>query len=81
LGHTLGVKVVTADQSEGAEKMLKEILSTAVGSDAIDTKDVDTIVQEKAIAFPTDAPLYRESPLVVVCEAQKTSVKLRQSCN
>jgi hypothetical protein len=46
--------------------MLKELLSTAARSKALDTKDVervnvDTTVQEKAIAFPTDARLYEKA--------------------
>ena len=64
--------------------MLKEILSTAMRSEALDTKDVervnvDTTVQEKAIAFPTDARLYEKARTAVVREAQQASVKLRQS--
>ncbi len=64
--------------------MLKEILSTAVRSGALDAKDVervnvDTTVQEKAIAFPTDARLYEKARSAVVREAQKAEVLLRQS--
>ncbi len=64
--------------------MLKEILSTAMRSKALDAKDlrrvnVDATVQEKAIAFPTDARLYEKTRSAVVREAQKASVKLRQS--
>ncbi len=71
-------------KAEGVEKMLKEVLSTAVRSEALDAKDlervnVDTTVQEKAVAFPTDARLYEKARLAVVREAQKASVKLRQS--
>jgi transposase, IS5 family len=71
-------------KAEGVEKMLKEILSTAVRSEALDSKDVervnvDTTVQEKAIAFPTDARLYEKARSAVVREAQKAEVLLRQS--
>jgi transposase, IS5 family len=71
-------------KAEGVEKMLKEFLATAVRSEALDVKDVervnvDTTMQEKAIAFPTDARLYEKARSAIVREAQKTSVKLRQS--
>ena len=71
-------------KSEGVEKMLKEILSSAHRSGAIEEKDlsrvnVDTTVQEKAIAFPTDARLYQKTREAVVREAEKANVNLRQS--
>jgi transposase, IS5 family len=71
-------------KSDGVEKMLKEIVSTAQHSGVLEEKDlqrvnVDTTVQEKAIAFPTDARLYEKARTAVVREAQKASVKLRQS--
>jgi IS5 family transposase len=71
-------------KADGVEKLLKEILATAVRTDALDEKDlqcvvVDTTVQEKAIAFPTDARLYHKAREAVVREAQKEGVKLRQS--
>lgn len=71
-------------KDDGIEKMLKEILSTAQRTGALDAKEiervnVDTTVQEKAIAFPTDARLYEKARVAVVREAQKASVKLRQS--
>jgi IS5 family transposase len=71
-------------KAEGVEKMLQEILSTAQRSEALDPKDlarvnVDTTVQEKAIAFPTDARLYEKARVAVVREAQRASVELRQS--
>jgi transposase, IS5 family len=71
-------------KSDGVEKMLKEILSSAQRAGALDAKDLervnlDTTVQEKAIAFPTDARLYEKARVAVVREAQKASVKLRQS--
>jgi transposase, IS5 family len=71
-------------KSDGIEKMLKEIVSAAQRSGALEKKDlqrvnVDTTVQEKAIAFPTDARLYEKARTAVVREAQRASVKLRQS--
>jgi transposase, IS5 family len=66
------------------EKMLKEIISSAQRSGAIEMQDVnrvndDTTVQEKAIAFPTDARLYQKARESVVREAQKANIDLRQS--
>lgn len=71
-------------KADGVEKLLKEILATAVRTDALNEKDlqcvvVDTTVQEKAIAFPTDSRLYQKARETVVREAQKEGVKLRQS--
>ena len=81
---TLLVKWRQRIKAEGVEKMLKEILSTAVRNATLDAKEVervnvDTTVQEKAIAFPTDARLYEKARTAVVREAQQASVKLRQS--
>lgn len=71
-------------KSGGVEQLLKEVLATAVRTGALDEKDlqcvvVDTTVQEKAIAFPTDSRLYHKAREAVVREAQKAGVKLRQS--
>jgi len=71
-------------KADGIEKLLKEILATAVRTDALKEKDlqcvvVDTTVQEKAIAFPTDSRLYQKAREAVVREAQKAGVQLRQS--
>ncbi|MFN7943832.1 MAG: IS5 family transposase [Blastocatellia bacterium] len=71
-------------KADGVEKMLKEILSSAQRAGALKAKDlervnIDTTVQEKAIAFPTDARLYEKARVAVAREAQKASVKLRQS--
>lgn len=71
-------------KSGGVEQLLKEVLATAVRTGALDEKDlqcvvVDTTVQEKAIAFPTDSRLYHKARQAVVREAQKADVKLRQS--
>lgn len=71
-------------KADGIEKMLKELVSTAQRTGALNAKEiervnVDTTVQEKAIAFPTDARLYEKARVAVVREARKASVKLRQS--
>lgn len=71
-------------QSEGVEKLLQEILATALRTGALDQRDVqqvnvDTTVQEKAMAFPTDARLYQKARVAVVRAAKKAGVKLRQS--
>jgi IS5 family transposase len=71
-------------KAEDVEKMLQEVLSTAMRNKALEAKDigrvnVDTTVQEKAIAFPTDARLYEKARSAVVREAQRAAVKLRQS--
>ncbi|EMO89801.1 hypothetical protein LEP1GSC024_2144 [Leptospira noguchii str. 2001034031] len=41
--------------------------------------NVDTTVQEKAITFPTDAKLYHKMRQVLVKEASKENIQLRQS--
>jgi len=41
--------------------------------------NVDTTVQEKAIAFPTDARLYHKARLALVRQAKKVNIELRQS--
>lgn len=41
--------------------------------------NVDTTVQEKAVAFPTDARLYDKARCTLVREAKKRGLKLRQS--
>ena len=71
-------------KADDVEKLLKEVLATAVRSGALAEKDlqcviVDTTVQEKAVAFPTDARLCHKARVAVVSEAQKAGVKLRQS--
>jgi IS5 family transposase len=71
-------------KAEGVEKMLKEVLATALRTGALEEKDLqcvtaDTTVQEKAIAFPTDARLYQKARVALVREAHRAGVKLRQS--
>jgi IS5 family transposase len=41
--------------------------------------NVDTTVQEKAIAFPTDQRLYQKARVKLVKEAKKRGIRLRQS--
>ena len=64
--------------------LLQESLSVAHRSGAIETKDlervvVDTTVQEKAIAHPTDARLVHRAIEKLVDLAKREGVKLRQS--
>jgi IS5 family transposase len=52
-------------ESDGIEKMLQALLATALRTGGVDQRDlvqvnVDPTVQEKAIAFPTDARLYHK---------------------
>ena len=62
----------------GSEKLLKESLAAAQ-REAVLTEaelkrvNVDTTVQEKAIAFPTDARLYHK--------ARQALVRVAKSCN
>jgi len=70
--------------SDGMERLLKQILQTAQQQQALKPSDihrviVDTTVQEKAIAFPTDARLYDKARRALVREARQQQVKLRQS--
>ena len=66
------------------EIMLKETLSTAIREKQIKQKDaskiiVDTTVQEKAIAHPTDARLYLKSIHRLIKLARQRNIELRQS--
>lgn len=70
--------------ASGMEKLLKQVLQTASQQQAFEQVElrrvnVDTTVQEKAIAFPTDARLYDKARRALVRQAQKHQVKLRQS--
>jgi len=69
---------------EGVEKLLKQVLHTAMKLQALKPSEivqvnVDTTVQEKAIAFPTDARLYDKARRALVRVARQHQVKLRQS--
>src|SRR5215216_518922 len=68
----------------GVEKLLTETLSTAKREQALRESEirrvnVDTTVQEKAIAFPTDARLYHKARRALVRAAVATGIDLRQS--
>jgi transposase, IS5 family len=69
---------------EGSEKLLKESLAAAQ-REAVFTPteikrvNVDTTVQEKAIAFPPDARLYHKARQALVRVARSCTFKLRQS--
>jgi transposase, IS5 family len=69
---------------EGSEKLLKESLAAAqreavLTPTEIKRVNVDTTVQEKAIAFPTDARLYHKARQALVRVARSCTFKLRQS--
>jgi transposase, IS5 family len=69
---------------EGSEKLLKESLAAAqreavLSPTEVKRVNVDTTVQEKAIAFPTDARLYHKARQAVVRVARRCNFKLRQS--
>jgi transposase, IS5 family len=70
--------------SDGMEQLLKHVIKTAMQCLALPLKDiaqviVDTTVQEKAIAYPTDARLYDKARRTLVRMARQQQVKLRQS--
>jgi IS5 family transposase len=69
---------------EGVEKLLQQVLRGATGQHAMKPSEVakvnvDTIVQEKAIAFPTDARLYDKARRALVRVAHNHQLKLQQS--
>jgi IS5 family transposase len=69
---------------EGSEKLLKEPLAAAqreavLTPTEIKRVNVDTTVQEKAMAFPTDARLYHKAGQALVGVAKSGNFKLRQS--
>lgn len=62
------------------EETIKVALETKVlKSTALKHVNVDTTVQEKAIAFPTDARLYQKMRITLVREAQHRGIALRQN--
>jgi transposase, IS5 family len=68
----------------GAEKLLQATVETAKKCGLLKSSDVsrvvvDTTVQEKAIAFPTDGRLYHKMRISLVREATRLGVDLRQS--
>ena len=69
---------------EGVESLLEQLLQTAKRSGHLKCSDVghvnvDTTVQEKAIAFPTDARLYHKMRAALVRAAEAQGIRLRQS--
>jgi IS5 family transposase len=70
--------------ASGIEKLLKETLDAATRQRVLKTQEirsvnVDTTVQEKAVAFPTDARLYHKARRALVRLAREVGLKLRQS--
>jgi IS5 family transposase len=70
--------------SEGMEKLLKETVDTAkrkhfLKPSHLERVNVDTTVQEKAVAFPTDARLYHKMRRGLVRVAKREGIELRQS--
>ena len=62
--------------AEGIEKLLKQVLQTAMTQKAFTKSDLkqitaDTTVQEKAVAFPTDARLYAKARRALVRAAKE----------
>jgi IS5 family transposase len=69
---------------EGSEQLLKESLAAAqrgalLTAAEVKRVNVDTTVQEKAIAFPTDARLYHKARQALVRVARCCNFELRQS--
>lgn len=69
---------------DGLENLLKETVETAkrkklIKKSHLKRVNVDTTVQEKAIAFPTDARLYHKMRRTLVREAKARGIRLRQS--
>jgi IS5 family transposase len=69
---------------DGLKKLLKETLDVAkrrgtLTKEHIKRVNVDTTVQEKAVAFPTDARLYHKARRRLVREAKRRGISLRQS--
>ncbi|ABA57191.1 transposase, IS4 family [Nitrosococcus oceani ATCC 19707] len=69
---------------EGMESLLSATIDAAIASKAVKARDlkcvtVDTTVQEKAIAFPTDSKLYNRARERLVRLAKAHGVPLRQS--
>jgi len=69
---------------QGVEMLLSASIEAAIESKAVKARDlkrvtVDTTVQEKAIAFPTDSKLYNRARERLVRLAKAEGVPLRQS--
>ena len=69
---------------EGIEKLFYQTLATAqklglLRTSHLNKVNIDTTVQEKAIAFPTDARLYYKMRVKLVKAAAENGIDLRQS--
>lgn len=70
--------------SAGCEFMLKMtidagLMTKTITPTSLEAVNVDTTVQEKAIAFPTDGRLYHKARAALVRQAKKVGIRLRQS--
>lgn len=70
--------------ADGIKYLLKQTLEAAKRQKALKPREikrvnVDTTVEEKAIAFPTDARLYHKARRALVRLARRLGLKLRQS--
>jgi IS5 family transposase len=70
--------------AERLEKLLEATIKTALAMKAmrpqeLEKVNVDTTVQEKAIAFPTDARLYHKVRVALVRQAKSLGLVLRQN--
>jgi IS5 family transposase len=70
--------------AERLEKLLETTIHTALAMKAVrphelEKINIDTTVQEKAIAFPTDARLYHKMRVALVRRAQSLGIRLRQN--
>ncbi len=84
LDDTSLVKFRNRIGAKGLEKLFAETIEVAkreklIKRNHLDKVNVDTTVQEKAIAFPTDARLYHKMRARLVREADKRGITLRQS--
>ena len=69
---------------KGMEKLLQLTIETAKSKEYLTEKhlervNVDTTVQEKAIAYPTDARLYHKARRILVRLAKRHGIELRQT--
>jgi IS5 family transposase len=70
--------------ADGCETMLKMtiragLITKTITQRSLQTVNVDTTVQDKAVAFPTDARLYHKARAALVRQARKCGLVLRQS--
>lgn len=78
------MKAMSQFGPEGMEQLVKQVIKCAMQSQALREQEiqqvnVDTIVQEKAIAYPADAQLYDKARRALVDVARQENIKLRQS--